>query len=121
MTRFEPGSSGRAVRGERTTAAGYSHRGTGRSIDDVRGRGREALAASRGANALALSPAVEPVRRRRDRPPVRDEPTYVREVETELSEPIRKLATPDRVGAADRGPARGERGVRPPAGTATAT
>jgi len=67
MTRFEPGSvrTGRAVRGERVPAAtGYSHRGTGRSIDDVRGRGREALAATRGATALALSPAVAPPRRR---------------------------------------------------------
>src|SRR5688572_9747510 len=66
MTRFEPGSAargGRAVRGERVTAAGFSHRGTGRSIDDVRGRGREALAATRGATALALTPTVAPARR----------------------------------------------------------
>jgi hypothetical protein len=65
MTRIEPGSvrNGRDARGDRTTATGYSHRGTGRSIDDVRGRGREALAATRGATALALSPAVAPPRR----------------------------------------------------------
>jgi hypothetical protein len=81
MTRIEPGSvrNGRNARGDRTTATGYSHRGTGRSIDDVRGRGREALAATRGATALALSPAVEPARRSTRpappaREPVRDEP-----------------------------------------------
>jgi hypothetical protein len=123
MTRFEPGISrgDRAVRGDRTTATGYSHRGTGRSIDDVRGRGREALAATRGANALALSPAVEPVRRRQNRAPARDEPTYAREVETELSEPIRgRAAAPGRGAAAGRSPARGERSSGLPAG-ATAT
>jgi hypothetical protein len=92
MTRVEPGNSraGRPARGDRAVdrvgdriservsdrtvdrgrSAGYSHRGTGRSIDDVRGRGREALAATRGATALALSPAVEPVRRRRPGRPV---------------------------------------------------
>jgi hypothetical protein len=81
MTRFEPGSvrSGRAVRGDHAPAMGYSRRGTGRSIDDVRGRGREALAATRGATALALPPTVEPTRRpaRAAQPahqPVRDEP-----------------------------------------------
>jgi hypothetical protein len=106
MTRVEPGNSrtGRPVRGDRAVdrvgdriserandrigdravdrsrSTGYSHRGTGRSIDDVRGRGREALAATRGATALALSPAVEPVRRNRagrpvEAPPVRDPQT----------------------------------------------
>ena len=75
MTRFEPGNarSGRAVRGDHAPATGYSHRGTGRSIDDVRGRGREALAATRGATALALTPTVERARRpARPEEPVRE-------------------------------------------------
>jgi hypothetical protein len=90
MTRFEPGSvrTGRAVRGERVPAAtGYSHRGTGRSIDDVRGRGREALAATRGATALALSPAVAPPRRG-TQPAERSEPTQP----TQPTQPTRRSA-----------------------------
>src|SRR4051794_26828617 len=105
MTRFEPGSvrTGRAVRGERVPAAtGYSHRGTGRSIDDVRGRGREALAATRGATALALSPAVAPPRRgsqpaeptQPTRRPAREEPA--RETDKGASG---SRATGDRVAA----------------------
>jgi hypothetical protein len=85
MTRIEPGSSnvaahvtargGRPLRGDRVPATGYSHRGTGRSIDDVRGRGREALAATRGATALALAPTVVPARRStRGAQPIRTEP-----------------------------------------------
>jgi hypothetical protein len=58
------------------TAAGFSHRGTGRSIDDVRGRGREALAATRGATALALTPTVAPARRpARTQEPAHEAPT----------------------------------------------
>ncbi|GIJ68633.1 hypothetical protein [Virgisporangium ochraceum] len=115
MTRVEPGRNpngartGRPVRGDRAVdrvgdriserlgdrtvdrgrSAGYSHRGTGRSIDDVRGRGREALAATRGATALQLSPAVEPTRRRRpDRPDRPDRPaeSAVRDVAPEPEE-----------------------------------
>src|SRR4051794_9626828 len=94
MTRFEPGSvrAGRAVRGERVPAAtGYSHRGTGRSIDDVRGRGREALAATRGATALALSPAVAPPRTRAQ-PAERTEPTQPAQP-TQPTQPTRRPAT----------------------------
>jgi hypothetical protein len=104
MTRVEPGNSraGRPVRGDRAVdrvgdrsservsdrrSTGYSHRGTGRSIDDVRGRGREALAATRGANALALSPAVEPVRRNRGGRPA--QPPPVREAEPQEKNPER--------------------------------
>jgi hypothetical protein len=96
MTRFEPGSvrSGRAVRGDRAPVTGYSRRGTGRSIDDVRGRGREALAATRGATALALPPTVEPARRAARpappaREPVRDEPVR--------AEPAREATTYERI------------------------
>ena len=93
MTRFEPGNarSGRAVRGDHAPATGYSHRGTGRSIDDVRGRGREALAATRGATALALPPTVVPARR-----PARPaEPTRVAQPAHEplRDEPVRSSAT----------------------------
>jgi hypothetical protein len=101
MTRIEPGTvrNGRDARGDRTTATGYSHRGTGRSIDDVRGRGREALAATRGATALALSPAVAPPRRS-TRPA---EPT---------PEPVR--GTPGRAASArPASPVRGVGGRRP--------
>jgi hypothetical protein len=92
MTRVEPGNNraGSAARGDRAVdrvgdriserfgdlpvdrgrSTGYSHRGTGRSIDDVRGRGREALAATRGATALQLSPTPAPTRRRRPGRPV---------------------------------------------------
>lgn len=91
MTRIEPSTvrNGRDARGDRTTATGYSHRGTGRSIEDVRGRGREALAATRGATALALSPTVEPARRpTRPAPPAREPArTPVRE------EPAREATT----------------------------
>ncbi len=126
MTRVEPGNSrARGVRGDRAidrvgdrigdrvgdrtvgqgrSAAGYSHRGTGRSIDDVRGRGREALAATRGATALALSPAVEPVRRRRPGRPV--EPP-VHEVEPQVEElPSDREAERPSDRAAERAPGR---------------
>jgi hypothetical protein len=39
--------------------AGYGRAGTGRTIDDVRRRGREAFAATRGAAALALDPTLD--------------------------------------------------------------
>jgi hypothetical protein len=74
---------------------GYSRRGTGRSIDDVRGRGREALAATRGATALALPPTVEPTRRpgRAAAQPVRDEPVRAGKVrEATTYEQIRTSA-----------------------------
>jgi hypothetical protein len=89
MTRIEPGSvrNGRDARGDRTTATGYSHRGTGRSIDDVRGRGREALAATRGATALALSPAVAPPRR--SARPTAPEPEPVRVAPARPASPVR--------------------------------
>lgn len=86
---------------DRSRSTGYSHRGTGRSIDDVRGRGREALAATRGATALQLSPAVEPTRRRRpgrpaEAPPVRvTEPEPV-EIEVEFHEADDEHLLPDR-------------------------
>jgi hypothetical protein len=115
MTRVEPGRNpngartGRPVRGDRAVdrvgdriserlgdrvvdrgrSAGYSHRGTGRSIDDVRGRGREALAATRGATALQLSPAVEPTRRRRPDRPVDDTRDAAR---AGVAEPVRDVA-----------------------------
>lgn len=125
MTRVEPGNNraGRAARGDRAVdrvgdriserivdravdrgrSTGYSHRGTGRSIDDVRGRGREALAATRGATALQLSPAVEPTRRRRPgRPP---EPP-VHEVEPEQDELVHEVeaesSLPDRFAPASQ-------------------
>jgi hypothetical protein len=45
-----------------TFQQGYARSRTGRSIDDARRRGREALTATRGANALALDPTVRPAR-----------------------------------------------------------
>jgi hypothetical protein len=43
-----------------TIQQGYARSRTGRSIDDARRRGREALTATRGATALTLDPAVAP-------------------------------------------------------------
>jgi hypothetical protein len=119
MTRIEPGSShvaahvtargGRPLRGDRVPATGYSHRGTGRSIDDVRGRGREALAATRGATALALSPAVAPPRRRAQ-PAEPTQPTRDEQVRTTGTRDSGARAT----GARAATPVRGVGGRRPP-------